>query len=148
VTYGVQHRSQLLSGHDYFGDGFYEGARFDVAAAHAAWLEHRAELLAYWTMPVDEWQRAGYFHGFATPQPPGPGHRPWAWWQFESPPDARRVFGPAPANPNIKRAMGPSYTPGVLVESEPAYLRRHGLLTAEESNLLAPSAFEPVRRMG
>ncbi len=128
-------RWHLLTGHHY-GSGFV-----DEAAAREAWAAHREALMAYWTRsdltPEDE-----------SPEPGGPGTRPWAWWRFEAAAEPRRRLGGVglggaddPDAPAWRRKMSfgvPSVWSGVdwsdvpVYESEPAYLDRLGLLSDEE----------------
>jgi hypothetical protein len=62
----------LLSGHDFFGDGFGEGDAFDEESARAAWFELRDRVES----ALAERRRATRNY---------PLLRPVAWWWFEAP---------------------------------------------------------------
>lgn len=46
------------------------------------WERRREEILAIWTGEVPMSPSRGFFKEL---EPPGPGHRPWAWWEFDAP---------------------------------------------------------------
>ena len=148
-AFAPQHRHQLLTGHDYFDDAYGLNLppeyRFDEAAARADWEDYREELMAWWLQDPTAWRREnGRPVGFYNLEPGGPGSRPWAWWAFEGPDDARLVFGLAPIDEPTARASGVRYCRGVLVESEAAFLRRRSLLLPGEADRIPAEAFEPV----
>jgi len=105
----------------------------------AVWREVRDELLAAWIREH-------------------PVRRPWAWWQFDAPePRGKFVDGRLVAEPHDE--CGPpghrstndfgfpetwleEETGRHVFESEPAFLDRHGLLSAAERRRLGPEAFE------
>lgn len=61
-------REQLLTGHDFFGDGYGRDVLNDPTALSrmgADWQRYRGELLAEWIAEH-------------------PGTRPFAWWQFDA----------------------------------------------------------------
>ena len=64
-----------------------------------------------------------------------PGTRPTAWWLFEAPLTAFQVLG---------ESTDTSGLPVAIVESEAAWLDRHGLLTAGERKRLTEEAWEPA----
>jgi hypothetical protein len=80
-----------------------------------------------------------------------PGQRPRMWWEFEAPEPRQRDGGPPhvplcdkpqhelgiPYGLSIDRANPPQF------ESQASYLRRHGLLSREESERLTEIDFEP-----
>jgi hypothetical protein len=87
--------------------GYGEGDAFDEDAARADWLEHRDEILSYWTQPREEWLRADKV-GFANPPPGGPGTRPAAWWWFDAPVELQERLareGGAPIYENIRGVL-------------------------------------------
>ena len=55
-------RQQLLTGHDFFGDGYMD----DTERMRADWQRHRDELLSEWITSH-------------------PGSRPFGWWAFDAP---------------------------------------------------------------
>lgn len=144
-----QHWYHLLVGHSWFpAEAYGEPDRFDAVAAEAAWRAHRADLLAYWAQDPAVWKRTSRAD-FDTPEPGGPGTRPWVWWRFEAP-EPRRILkwwhwdregkveieGPSAIvsgdwrtyfgrYPSYIGCLGPEY------ETERAYLERLGLLRAE-----------------
>ena len=66
----------LLTGHDFFGDGFGRGdlfEAFDRQSAEAAWGELRDRVFAALTERQRE-SRGEY-----------PLLKPWGWWEFEAP---------------------------------------------------------------
>jgi len=116
----------------------YVSRHFDGGAAiRATWNEHKAALLT-------EWIRRH------------PGRRPWAWWEFDTPRtpiegceyklEAQRlqIGGGLPLH--RRKAIWPGFAMGIPIawedddeiddpptyESEYAFLKRHGLLTATE----------------
>lgn len=112
--------------------------RSKVRSLDSLWRRHREELL-------EEWARES------------PGKRPAWWWQHETP-ELRRVL---PGQGVVVSDSAFYYTEGiplvfpeaedelvfvgkVKMESEAAFLRRHGLLTDAEKRRLKPSAFRPV----
>jgi hypothetical protein len=88
-----------------------------------------------------------------------PGRRPWAWWAFDAP-KSRMVINPGAApisaaswhswRESFGMPLAMSDSPGALIESEAAYLRRLDLLGVRELKALAatPGAFEPDRIPG
>ena len=66
------HRLQLLYGHDFLGDAFGDGDRFDADLAREAWGDLRQDLLA------DHIREH-------------PGTRPWGWWTFDAREPMRRI---------------------------------------------------------
>jgi hypothetical protein len=85
-----------------------------------------------------------------------PGTRPWAWWRFEMPkdkrgqPDYRRHVGGSGREGafvqdfGIRGCFDCSATNPPLVESEAAYLQRHGLLVQGEERRLRAKDLRPV----
>ncbi|MGU3496409.1 hypothetical protein ACLBXM_20415 [Xanthobacteraceae bacterium A53D] len=81
-----------------------------------------------------------------------PGTRPRRWWQLEAPGARERVGGTGTALfpdrnlrfglPLLWEGVDPADPP--TFESEAAYLKRHGLLTADEKRRLSSADFEPV----
>lgn len=144
LAYSDDHRDHLLSGLDFFGGGFGNGADFREDDALAAWEALREELLATHLLGA-------------------PCTRPWAWWRFEDH-EARLCVSPPPRgledsddideepdddaydrfgvrSPYWGRDRG-----ALLFESQAHYLRRYGLLTKGEKRYLAdhPELLEPV----
>ena len=75
-----------------------------------------------------------------------PGTRPACWWRFEAP-EKRRVVGTRPVlcqpwqvNPFKNWNAGDVIGKEQILESETDFLRRHGLLTAEEEAAIATGA--------
>jgi hypothetical protein len=136
LTYGEGHRLHLLTGHDFFSDGFGEGAFFRRDDAARAWAYLRQELLVEWI--ADH-----------------PCTRPWAWWEFEDHPP-RRVVKPKPSDimpePTRPWPWGKplpwwdEYRQAKWYESQPTYLHRHDLLTRAEAAYLEahPELLNPV----
>jgi hypothetical protein len=121
--------------------------------AARVWGAHREQLLRWWI-------RAR------------PGTRPWAWWALEAPPADGEAHRAWPQCDPRQRAGGtgvavrdryPCYLDGggwglpvswiaatldpadpPRFESEPAYLRRHGLLLPPERRRLTAADFQPV----
>lgn len=120
-----------------------------------AWQVHRGDLLEFWTQDPEGW--TGTDTPF-TPAPRGPGHRPEAWWRLEAPESRRQVIERIPQAEEDGRYQPPweerdthhgipwSWYDALKVESSPAYLRRHGLLTEKEEAVLSDStdAFTPI----
>jgi len=115
-------RVHLLSGHDFFGEGFgREGTgTFDEERARQAWFEIGDELVAE------------HIHRN------GAGTRPWAWWRWSAPEPRRRVDGGAERPAGTRLSFG---RPAELrntedfeaeYESEREFLARLGLLAKEE----------------
>jgi hypothetical protein len=99
--------------------------------ARQLWREHGSAVLAAWI-------RAR------------PGTRPAAWWRCDAPEPRRRLAGVGEPKLNGRHlgvpaewfSVDPENPP--LFESEPAFLRRHGLLQPGEVRRLKPGDFEPV----
>ncbi len=136
-------REQLLTGHDFFTEGYGHDAENDPTAMERMredWETHREEMLAKWIAEH-------------------PGSRPFAWWLFDAP--ARRETSDGSVHPFDRptrrelcdewHAQHPSEgydrrfwdlyygRPAIIVgegmvhyESERAYLARLGLLTSDE----------------
>ena len=105
--YTPMKHTQLLQGFDFLSCAYGEGEAFDEAAARADWLEHRNELVHYWTQSQSEWLRTARF-GFASPPPGGPGTRPAAWWWFDAPPELQQRLareGGAPIYEDIRDVL-------------------------------------------
>jgi len=142
IEYGNTHRRFLLTGRAFWHEDvepFFQpspdgkgGAQVDGAAVEAAWRELEDELLP------------AFIHK-------NPGRRPWAWWAFDAPEPTRRVLRGVdvlknPTTPEwVRRKVNfgvirvfnaQCHRHGVVVESQPAYLQRHGLLTDGESAAL------------
>lgn len=134
-------REQLLTGHDFFGDGYGHDAESDPTAMErmrADWQRFRDELLQEWIASH-------------------PGSRPFAWWAFDAParretsdgsdhpfdrPERRALcaewHAQYPAIRHDKRFVELFFgVPVICVESvryetERQYLVRRGLLTTDE----------------
>jgi len=69
-----------------------------------------------------------------------PGHRPWAWWEWDSPAELRLEAAPGTEPVGDERWFGkpPCYAglPTPEYESEADYLERHDLLTEAERKAL------------
>ena len=136
-------REQLLTGHDFFGDGYGHDAENDPTAMERMredWETHREEMLAKWIAER-------------------PGSRPWAWWTFDAP--TRRETSDGSVHPFDRptrrelcekwHAQYPAMRydlrfwdlyygrPAIIVgegmvhyESQRAYLARHNSLTSDE----------------
>jgi hypothetical protein len=93
--YAPQHETQLLVGHDWFGDAYGEDRRgrraFEADAARADWEAVREELLAYWISDPGGWRPLDDVSLFRQCRPGGPGSRPWAWWTWDAPAPRRVV---------------------------------------------------------
>jgi hypothetical protein len=79
-----------------------------------------------------------------------PGTRPSCWWAFEAPEPFRRVVRGRgePTCGMLDVAIGRAThwrhsTSDLAIESQAAFLKRHGLMTAGEAQRLPSSAFEP-----
>jgi hypothetical protein len=118
-------------------DGYAEARWFTGSQERAAaWREHGAEILATWMVAYA-------------------GTRPWAWWVHDATEARRCVDGVELLVPPIDRmwrqGLGiPAFVQcrprGVglpTVEAQAAYLRRLGLLSADEGAGLAADAFTP-----
>jgi hypothetical protein len=111
-------RCRLLTGHDF---DLEDGPARPAGALERLWRVHRAELLAEHIAKR-------------------PGTRPWAWWAFDAPQDARRRRGGkgTPIGAELwfgaPRFYGEDYDNRDRPRYEPEreYLARHGLLTAAE----------------
>lgn len=144
-TYSEDHRDHLLSGCDFFGGGFGDGANFREDDAIAAWEILRGELLVK--------------HIAETPCT-----RPWAWWRFEeheprlcvsSPPRGLEDDDTHPNEPEddafnnfgVRSPYWDMDRGELLFESQAHYLKRYGLLTKGETRYLAqhPELLEPVK---
>ena len=108
----------------------------------AAWQTHGAELTRDWVCRI-------------------PGTRPWAWWYFDAQAPRAVVRGPElvlravePGGwdwvwrqqhgvPAMVQARPPGYIGPPTVESQAAYLDRHGLLSVGERAALPNDAFAP-----
>jgi hypothetical protein len=79
-----------------------------------------------------------------------PGTRPLAWWRYEAPAPMRRIVqgrGRPPGGDPLICGWPENLlerTDHVAIESQAAYLKRHGLLSAEEESALLPEAFTPT----
>jgi hypothetical protein len=110
-------------------------------AAKPVWHDHGDQILADWILEH-------------------PGTRPWAWWTFDAAEPRHVVTGSELLLPKDaptdwewcwRQRFGvqafqhfrPREAPSPLVESEPGYLRRLALLTAEERAGLEEEAFQP-----
>ncbi len=124
VTYTPRHIRELRTGRgDHFND-LFDG---DLSSSRSkAWAEFRDEILPE----------------FIAKQP---GHRPHAWWQFDSPGRRERVDGGVhphdrPNYPEAAKKMSFGRPACFLTRDDAAaeyeeqenYLRRHGLLLPEE----------------
>ncbi len=125
----------------------YHNPRKRVDPARIAWEENREVL-------IKEWSKKH------------PGHRPYAWWRYDAQEPRRRIGGKGTPLSEVFAAMSDTYEFGVITdwlteswagiktsgdfepydpddppafESEPEYLARLGLLTAEESKALGHS---------
>jgi hypothetical protein len=135
-------RTQLLTGCDFFNDGYAYGDNPDAETLkrmRADWKRHRAELIAEHLAPV--------YHDPDTGEPKygsdaGPGTRPWGWWAFEAPEPRRLISGRCtpltdrlhegiPALYNFDSANPPEW------ECQADYLERLGLLTDSEKRHFA-----------
>lgn len=76
-----------------------------------------------------------------------PGTRPRCWWAFDAPERLRQIV----KGRGVPSAMSPDYgappswwdwSNDLAIESQAAYLRRHGLLTAGEQRRIAAAAYE------
>jgi len=108
----------------------------------ALWREHGAGITADWIR--------GH-----------PGTRPWCWWLHDASEPRRCLTGAEPlftlqhagdfawvwkrkwGAPAFVQCRPPGYVGLPTVESQAAYLARHGLLGTEERAALRPDAFEP-----
>ena len=139
LTYGDGHRHHLLTGCDFFDDGFGNGCNFRRDDAARAWTFLRVELLLEHI--ADH-----------------PCTRPWAWWEFEDHPPRRVVkpkptdFPPEPARPYPWGKPLPwwdEFCRAKWYESQAAYLRRNSLLTRAETEYLEahPELLNPVNAL-
>lgn len=96
------------------------------SSARRAWVRNRESVLK-------EWRECS------------PGTRPSAWWKFDAPEPRRQLSGAGRPGWEAVPAMVPAYGFGVPLdwagflktdppefESQATYLKRHGLLTADE----------------
>jgi len=135
IEYTEAHRDVLRRGRTPVPQsavGFYAGGDLDTDAVAEGWGELRDELL-----PAYIAER--------------PGQRPAAWWWFDAPEPARRVLRghdvladpDTPAWARQKVSFGackcynkPAWENPPVIESQAAYLDRHGLLTDDERKQL------------
>jgi hypothetical protein len=79
-----------------------------------------------------------------------PGTRPLAWWRYEAPAPMRRIVqgaGHPPGGDPLLYGWPENLrdrSNHVAIESEAAYLDRHGLLAPEEKAALSADAFKPL----
>lgn len=144
---------KLLSGGDYAHLDMSLGTqerrlRDDDHAAREALQAIWAEA---WKDVGEELTRLHVFGEAAVPDlqvggrnPPNPGTRPWGWWMYEAPSPLQglKLEEPARWREECRRACWRPGPPlGALgndgVETEPAYLRRLGLMLPGEEALLA-----------
>jgi hypothetical protein len=94
-----------------------------VLASH--WRERGADIVERW---VDD----------------HPGTRPSCWWLFDAPKPRRVVEGMELAPISDRSTLKWLYEPATqLIESEAAYLRRHGLLLPNEATQLVHADYRP-----
>jgi hypothetical protein len=79
-----------------------------------------------------------------------PGTRPRCWWAFSAPEPMRAVVRGRGTPLLAELVCGRpvhwrDWSSDLEIESQAAYLRRHGLLTAGESTRIPKTAFEPER---
>ena len=124
----------LLTGTDFFSE---YGSPPNIAQMLDDYQKYRDELLDYWTQDNAKWE--GEVSNLWTPEPGGPGTRPWAWWQFEAPKSRRQISGRGEplegsptsfGKPTSWKRIDPSDPPEY--ESERAYLERLGLSMKNE----------------
>jgi hypothetical protein len=111
----------------------------DFAALAKVWAQHADEIMGAWLVEA-------------------PGYRPFAWWAVVAPEPRRVVRGAAllkPPGPIDARwwrsrsgvprfiAVRPRGAALPLLEAEPAYLDRLGLLSVDERRALDDDAFAP-----
>lgn len=133
---GLTHirREYLLSGFCFFG--ITEGSRYDFPFADEAemleiWRAHRSQLLAECEL----------------------GIRPFAWWELEAPKERRHFLRGRLESPDGKLFHGRYQCVSrgdwwALYEPEWAFLERHGLLTAEEREVLPQWRKELAAELG
>jgi hypothetical protein len=131
----TQHIMTLLEGYCFFkyaAPGFYDASAMPIFDAwKQAWQQLRSELLREFIAE-------------------NPGKRPFAWWKFDAPEPMRRLIEgyDFQADPEVSRIprdlVNGWYSAGgweefrdpPIIETESAYLDRHGLLTAAERKTL------------
>lgn len=133
IRYGPRTVLMLLWGTDF---DFLDGEPLDDAGLRAAWEDLREDLLAR-----DPHEVCPALDPDAVERIP-PGFRCWAWWRFDAP-EFRRQVNPGPeivagcpmyfGRPQCYRGVPPDD----MFESEPSYLIRLGLLTADEKRFMA-----------
>ena len=104
----------------------------DEQERRAAWFAHRDPLMGY----IGKDSAPGFFSQRGLPW----GARPHGWWSYESPGPRRRIRTDSGADSLGNRMSKgiPSLWTKYLdtdaeFETEPEFLRRHNLLTAEEA---------------
>jgi len=88
--YTTWHVKQLEHGHDW-GNGF--GG--DVEAIREGWKIFHEQILQDWIRGEPDYRREG----------PGPGSRPWAWWEFDAPERRQRTDGKTHPFDNPERKL-------------------------------------------
>lgn len=78
-----------------------------------------------------------------------PGSRPFAWWKYDGPGPRRRVSGSGTETVVVHAFGEPSFydvdpVDPPAIESEAAFLDRHGLFLPGERRRVEPDAFVPV----
>jgi hypothetical protein len=83
-----------------------------------------------------------------------PGSRPWAWWQLDAPEGRRQTSGAPIERGALHDQVDTDGAPlalayfahgAVTFESEPAFLKRHGLLLEGEAGRIKPAQYKPER---
>ena len=135
------------------------GNRWSPGSSHkdpeAAWAAHGEALTAFWT---DRHRRGQKYKLPITGGPricvPGPGHRPWAWWNFTARHPRQILLEDGTGKSLFKTNFGrglkldwdqsrgrfsfgipSSHPPGIQFESERQYLARLNLLLPEEKSI-------------
>lgn len=78
-----------------------------------------------------------------------PGTRPRCWWAFDAPEPLRAIVrgtGTPVTKVDVelgRPALWSEWSRDLAIESQAAYLKRHGLLTAGESQRIPKAAFDP-----
>ena len=128
----------------------------EAPGADANAFEHMALELALERRTGGHWLRLEYLireHGAAFLRrhvARHPGTRPQWWWKTKAPEPHRAIVEGSgdPSEWNAWHGVAENFAEGsrrIVIESEAAYLERHGLLAARERARLTAEAFTPQR---
>ena len=130
-TIDDSHLAQLLSGNAFFR------AQWDPLTdeeLRALWEEYRDELMALWRNPPED-ERGARGPARTAALKAVPGHRPWAWWEFDAPEPVvyvRHAYRGLYERPDREGYITRETPDGRVRERQVDYLKRHGLIDADE----------------